>query len=108
MTFKYQVHWTNIAEKDLIGIVEFIAQDNLANAIKVFENIKKTAASLRQFPVRGRIVPELKDQGIILYRKLIVAPWRIIYRISAKKVYVLSVIDSRRNIEDILFHRLIE
>ena len=108
MTPTYRVHWANVAENDLIGIVEYIAQDNLTNAIKVFETIKKKASSLSQFPERGRIVPELKDHGIILYRELIVASWKIIYRISAKKVYVLSVIDSRRNVEDILLNRLIE
>ena len=108
MTPTYKVHWANVAENDLIGIIEYIAQDNLTNAIKVFEIIKKKTSSLCQFPERGRIVPELRDHGVILYRELIVTPWRIIYRISAKKVYVLSVIDSRRNVEDILLNRLIE
>jgi len=108
MTRKYNVLWANVAEKDLIGIIEYIAEDNLTNAIKVFEKIKKKASSLCLSPERGRIVPELRDHGIILYRELIVAPWRIIYRISNKKVYVLLVIDSRQNVEDILLKRLIE
>ena len=34
--------------------------------------------------------------------ELIVPPWRILYRIAVKQVYVLSVLDSRQNIEDIL------
>jgi plasmid stabilization system protein ParE len=108
MTPKYKVHWAEVAEKDLIGIIEYIAEDSLTNAINVFEKLKKKASSLNQFPQRGRIVPELKDHGIILYRELIVTPWKIIYRISGKKVYVLSVIDSRQNVEDILLKRLIE
>ena len=108
MTPKYKVHWAEVAEKDLISIIEYIAEDSLTNAINVFEKLKKKASSLNQFPQRGRIVPELKDHGIILYRELIVTPWRIIYRISGKKVYVLSVIDSRQNVEDILLKRLIE
>ncbi len=108
MTTTYKVHWANVAEKDLIGIVEFIAEGNLTNARDVFEKIKKKSSSLCQFPERGRIVPDLKDHGIILYRELIVDPWRIIYRVSAKKVYVLSVLDARQNVEDILLKRLIE
>ena len=108
MTPTYKVHWADVAENDLIGIIEYIAEDSLANAINVFEKIKKKASSLNQFPQRGRIVPELKDQGIILYRELIVAPWRIIYRISGKKIYVLAVVDSRQNVEDILLKRLME
>ncbi len=108
MTPTYKVYWANVAENDLIGIIEYIAQDNLTNAIEVFEKIKKKASSLCLSPERGRIVPELRDHGIILYRELIVAPWRIIYRISTRKVYVLAVIDSRQNVEDILLERLMK
>ena len=108
MTPTFKVFWANVAEKDLAGIIEYIAEDSLTNAINVFEKLKKKASSLNLFPQRGGIVPELKDHGIILYRELIVAPRRIIYRISGKKVYVLLVIDSRQNVEDILLKRLIE
>ena len=45
--------------------------------------------------------------GIHIYRELIVAPWQIVYRISDTTVFVLSVIDSRQNVEDILLHRLL-
>ncbi|MBU1570609.1 MAG: plasmid stabilization protein, partial [Proteobacteria bacterium] len=58
-------------------------------------------------PERGRVVPELQDQGIFQYRELIVKPWRSIYRIAEREIYVLSVIDSRKNVEDILLNRLI-
>jgi len=58
-------------------------------------------------PNRGRVVPELKFYNIITYRELIVAPWRIIYRIENDTVYVLSIIDGRRNVEDLLLARLI-
>ena len=59
-------------------------------------------------PERCRIVPELKQEGITLYRELIVKPWRIIFKISGSMVFIVSMIDSRRNIEDILFNRLID
>ena len=108
MTQKYKVHWANVAEKDLVGIIEYIAEDSLTNARNVFKKLKSKASSLSQLPQRGRIVPELKDHGIILYRELIVGPWKVIYRISDKRVYVLSVIDSRQNVEDILLKRFIE
>jgi toxin ParE1/3/4 len=108
MSTAYKVHWARVAEADLRGIIEYIAEDSLVNARKVFEKIKEKAASLNRFPERGRIVTELKDHGISTYRELIAEPWRITYRISGKKIYVLSVLDSRRNIEDILLKRLIK
>ncbi|MCP4683323.1 MAG: type II toxin-antitoxin system RelE/ParE family toxin, partial [Desulfobacterales bacterium] len=92
---------------DLKEIIDYIAIDSPVNALKIFQKIKKDASSLYTMPERCRIVPELKEQGIMQYRELIIKPWRIIFRIVEKKVYVLSVLDSRRNIEDILLERLI-
>ena len=106
MNQKYDVIWSNIAENDLKYIVEYISDDGPADAIKIFKRIKDRAYSLYTFPERGRIVPELRDQGILQYRELIISPWRILYRISEKKVLVFSVLDLRRNIEDILLKRL--
>ncbi len=106
MKKRYEVIWSNIAEKDLIDIVEYISADSPSTALKSFKNIKQKASKLYSFPERGRVVPELRDQGIVQYRELIISPWRVIYRISEKSVYVLSVVDARQNIEDILFRRL--
>lgn len=106
MNKKYKISWSNTAEKDLLEIVEYIADDNPANALKVFKNIKQKASTLDTFPERGRVVPELRDQGILQYREFIISPWRVLYRVLEKNVYVLSVLDSRQNVEDILLNRL--
>ncbi len=106
MNKKYDVVWSNVAENDLRNIVEYIADDSPPDALKVFKRIKQKASSLYTLPERGRIVPELRDQGILQYRELVIPPWRILYRVSEKSVLVLSVLDSRRNIEDILLKRL--
>jgi toxin ParE1/3/4 len=103
----YDVIWSETSEKDLLSIVEYIAADSPSYAFEIFKEIKQKASRLYAFPDRGRIVPELRDQGIILYRELIVSPWRIIYRISEKALYILSVLDSRQNVEDILLKKLI-
>lgn len=108
MSKKYKIKWSNIAENDLKKIIEFIAKDNVTNARKVFWLIKEKTAELYQLPDRGRIVPELLDYGITLYREIIVSSWRIIYRTTDDFVYILSVIDSRQNVEDILLGRLIK
>ncbi|MGO8991455.1 MAG: type II toxin-antitoxin system RelE/ParE family toxin [bacterium] len=107
MKKRYDVLWSETSEKDLIDIVEYMAADSPSTAFEIFKEIKHKASRLYTLPDRGRIVPELRDQGIVLYRELIVPPWRIIYRISQKTVYVLSVLDSRRNVEDILLRRLL-
>ena len=107
MSSKYDIIWAGVAESDLKEIIEYIAIDSSADALETLKKVKQKASSLYTLPERGRIVPELQDQGVLLYRELIVPPWRIIYRISEMKVYVLSVLDSRQNVEDILLRRLI-
>ncbi|MCL7488898.1 MAG: type II toxin-antitoxin system RelE/ParE family toxin [Desulfobulbaceae bacterium] len=106
MSSQYNVFWTSAAESDLSNIIFYIAEESPVNARTIFDKIQEKASSLRQFPERGRIVPELQDQGVNLYREIIVSPWRIVYRISEKKIYVLTVFDSRQNAEDVLLKKL--
>ena len=107
MNKKYQVVWVKVAENDLTNIIEYIAEDSPLNALKILKKIKEKASNLYYSPKRGRVIPELGDFGILQYRELIMPPWRIIYRIAEEKVFVLSILDSRQNIEDILFKRFL-
>ena len=107
MKKSYEVRWANVAENDLLGILVYIAEESPGNATKVLLKIKNRTAKLEKSPMQGRVVPELLSQGISLYREVAIAPWRIIYRVESDSVFILSVIDSRRNVEDILLARLL-
>lgn len=107
MNKQYHVKWALVAQRDLKQLIDYIALESPGNALQILGRIKQKASDLYTLPDRGRIVPELQDQGINIYREIIVPPWRIIYRMSESTVYVLSVIDSRRNVEDILLNRFI-
>lgn len=108
MTKKYKVEWASVAEDDLKRIIDYIAIDSPGNALQILERIKQKVSALYTLPERGRIVPELQEQGINIYRELIISPWRIVFRISDITVYVLSIIDSRQNVEDILLNRFLK
>jgi len=105
---KFRVEWSRAASTDLLNIIDYISEDNTADAISIFEKIRSKCETLNQSPERGRVVPELKEYGISSYHEIIVKPWRIMYRISDNKIYVLAVIDSRRTVEDILIERFLE
>lgn len=107
MDKKYQVVWAKVAENDLTNIIEYIAEDSTSNALKILNKIKEKASNLYHSPKRGRVKPELGDFGIFQYRELIMPPWRIIYRIAEEKVFILAILDSRQNIEDILLKRFL-
>ena len=104
----FEVIWTKNAQFDLESIIEYIKIDSVNIAKKIFFEIKEECANLHYFPERKRIVPELQQIGILKYREIIHERYRIIFKIDNTKVYVLLVVDSRRNLEDILFQRLID
>ena len=106
MKKKYAVEWARPAKLDLFEIADFIAADSPASALRISEKIKKKTADLHMNPERGRVVPELSRHGITAYRELIISHWRVIYRIVEETVYVKVVADGRRNLEDLLFRRL--
>lgn len=104
---KYQIIWTKSAEFDLESIIEYIKNDSVERAKKIFYEIKEACEKLDAFPNRSRIVPELQQIGMMEYKELIHKRWRIIYKIDVTNVYILLVVDSSRNLEEILFQRLL-
>ena len=67
----YEVVWAKTAENDLLKIIEYIAQSNPGNALRILKKIKKQVADLYYSPERCRIVPELYDHGITQYREMV-------------------------------------
>ena len=105
---RFKVIWTKNAEFDLELIIEYIKISSINTAKKIFVEIKQECNKLYTLAERKRVVPEFQEIGIVKYREIIYKRWRIVYKIDSEKVYVLLVADSSRNLEDILFQRLIK
>lgn len=105
---KFEVLWTKSAEYDLELIIEYIKLDSVSIAKEIFFELIKECENLYYFPQRKRVVPELQQIGIFKYREIIYKRWRVIFKIENEKVYILLIVDSIRNLEDILFQRLIK
>ena len=101
----HAVEWTSTARYDLEEIIEYIAQDNINAAIDVLDRIEQRAMKMADLTPRGRLIPELLDTGISHYRELIESPRRIIYHQIDKTVYIVAVLDSRRDLEALLLNR---
>lgn len=104
---QFDVQWAKSAEFDLEQIIEYIKIDSVERAKKIFFEIKDECSQLYYLSERKRVVPELQQIGILKYREIIFKRWRIIFKIDSDTVYVLIVVDSSRNVEDLLFKRLI-
>jgi addiction module RelE/StbE family toxin len=105
---KHTVNITQNAENDLNEIVEYISQNNPQTALKILEKIQNKIKTLDHFPYRGGYVPELLEKNIKEYRQLLETPWKIIYKVENEQVTILTIIDSRRNLQDILIKKLIK
>ena len=101
-----EVEVSPFAQDDFNEIIEYYSsysQDYVETTISEFE---ENVMSLKQHPRSGRIIHELERQGITQYRELIQGYYRIIYKISKDKVTVLTIIDGRRNFEEIIIEKL--
>lgn len=83
-----KVFWTEKAIERISEIAGYIARDNLSAAERWAEKIIHKMESLSEFPKSGRKVPELDKKE---YRELVFGNYRVIYRISGKTLYVLTV-----------------
>lgn len=106
MTFK--VSLTEDAVEDLSEIYRYIADnDSPKRAEKLLSQLELKILSLDKFAQRGHIPIELKDIGITEYLEILNTPYRIIYTIRQKEVVVMCVLDSRRDLQDLLVKRLL-
>jgi len=105
---KYNVVILADAENDILDIYQFIlSNDSANNAGIIFEKIEETCYILEDFPERGHIPPELEWLGISKFREIHFKPYRIIYEIEGKTVFIHCVLDGRRDLQQFLERRLL-
>lgn len=97
---------SRFAEDDLNEIAEYYFSLSPKYVEKLISDFEKNVMSLKKHPKSGRVVPELEKQGITQYREIIQGNYRIVYEISGSKVVVHTIIDGRRNFEDIIISKL--
>ena len=105
---KFKVLIDPQAKQDLKEIFIYVTRnDSLASANKLLDAIEKTCSKLEKLPERGHIPIELRPTGIKRYLEIYYKPYRIIYEIEIDLVYIHSILDGRRNIQEILSERLL-
>jgi len=102
-----EVLLTSDAQRDLENILSYIeAHDSSERAEYVYQRIKNAILGLSSLPKRGRIVPELNEIGVLEYREVFFKPYRILYFIESRRVYVVAIFDGRRDLDEVLQRRL--
>lgn len=91
-----KVVWTERAINEVIDIVAFVAKDSSHYAELVEDRIYEAADSLKRFPKRYRIVPELGRSDM---HEILVYRYRIIYHFESETITIVSVIHSSRDLK---------
>ena len=105
---KYDIFLTHDAEEDIFEIYNYVAfHDSATKAGKLFDKLKDTCLSLDEFPERGHIPPELERINVFDFLEIHYKPYRIIYQIRGKDVYIHCVLDGRRDLQDLLQRRIL-
>jgi len=82
------IRWGEPAERDLDGLLNFIAFENPEAARHLFTKAMEAVEHAAAFPELARFIPEAGQT----YRELLsVRPFRVIYRIAGKELRVIGV-----------------
>jgi toxin ParE1/3/4 len=83
-----RVHWTARARARLAAICKYIAKDSPQAAAQIELRLLLRSRQMGEFPRAGRMVLDYERDDI---RELIEGNYRLIYRIKAEQVDVLTV-----------------
>lgn len=92
-----RVVWTQQARADLKAIGRFIAADSAPAAKRWLARLRRRARRAARMPRAGRVVPELGRGDI---REVIEGNYRIVYRVHAQRLTVLTVFEGHRLLPD--------
>jgi toxin ParE1/3/4 len=83
-----KIIWSPMAIDRASEIADYIAQDKRSAAEKWIKTVFSKVEQLKSSPEIGRIVPEIGNEH---FRELIYGNYRIIYRIEAAQISVLTI-----------------
>lgn len=98
---KYELKIFPLAEQDLKDIIEELNQHSPQAALKVYDEIVESIASLEQMPMRCPLVKNtvLRTRE---YRMLMVHNFVVFYVVSSKSVQIRRILYGRRQYEYLL------
>lgn len=95
------VIWTHEAEVALQRIYDYVANDSKYYAERVAENLVRVSEALIDFPLKGRIVPEVNRKEI---REMLVYSYRLIYTVTPRgEILIIQILNQKQELSADLF-----
>ena len=88
-----EIIWLPEARDDLAQIAAYIGEHSERYAEVVVRKLLLTARETRDFPLMGRVVPELEE---IELRERIVYQYRLVYHVAPATITIIAVIHGAR------------
>lgn len=92
----HRIVWSFEALADVEAIGEYIEKDSVFYARAVIGKVVAATRKLSQFPLSGRIVPEMMDSSL---REVFAFSYRIIYHVGEGVVTIVAVVHGKRMLE---------
>ena len=106
---RFAVELTQKTEDDLEAIHAWLAENRSPeDADALLDRLVEAIGTLERFPLRGSVPQELEALGIAEFRQLLLAPYRLIYRVAGDTAYVVVIADGRREMQSLLERRLLQ
>ena len=95
---EYAIRYTQDAVDDLDSIFDYITEDNREAAIAMLEKIENAVLRLKDAPRLGAVLP-VDEHSIVEtgYRRILVKPYMIFYRIGNKEIFISRVLHTRQD-----------
>jgi len=93
-----ELTWSPEATEDLELITEYIARDSEFYARSVVTEILSVSRNILEFPLIGRVVPEIGDENI---RERFIYSYRLVYRIEQERILIIAIIHGKRLLENV-------
>ena len=89
-----KIIWSPDALQDIDLIAKYISKDSSNRASMFVEKLISSTDRLIEFPLSGRIIPELNDEN---RREMIIDHYRIMYEYRNNEVWITAVFHSSKD-----------
>jgi toxin ParE1/3/4 len=104
-----EIIWSKDAGDELLEIISYIKYNTgKITAEKNFAKINDEVKKVSKNAAGRRIAPLLKNFGINNIHQININPWTIFYNVENNRMEIISMIDQRRNLEEILYKKIID
>lgn len=96
------------AEADLVELRSYIVSNFSARTWQAtYAKVKLSIRNLATHPQLGRVPDELASLNLTQYRQIVSGMNRIIYEVRQDALYIHLIVDTRRDLNDVLMMRLL-